>query len=289
MKKIIFNWKINPDSPGRAVRLARLTDDLQPPTNNKKVKKVEVVICPPFPFLEGVGKTIRRAKLGAQNVFWEDGGAYTGEVAPSMLKNLGVEYVIIGHSERRAWLGETDAMVNKKVLAALQAGLRVILCVGETQRTTNDSPRSSSGEAGQRPTTREKDFVRNQLIEALKGISSLAVRRLPARSRAQAGKSLVRNLAVAYEPVWAISTTRGAKECTPAYAAEMIRFIKKILNSHFSPLISPVVLYGGSVNGKNIKGFLREKDIDGVLVGGASVKPAEVREILNLARSSFRA
>lgn len=244
---------MNPQSLKEANRL--LTYNQQQMTNDR----IGIVICPPTIFLLSlvVGRK-SPVKFGAQNVFWENPvGPYTGEISPRMLKNSGVEYVIVGHSERRKYLSETDEMIRKKVAAVLKAGMTALLCIGE-QQITND----------QRPTTKEKNYVKNQLSKDL----SLVV----------GHRSLVRNMVVAYEPVWAISTTRGVKECTPRYAVEMIRYIKAVLATRYG-LPATKVLYGGSVNGKNIGGFAKEKIIDGVLVGGASLKKGEIKKIIKSA------
>jgi triosephosphate isomerase len=129
---VIANWKMNPDSPGRAVRLAKEIE-----RGTRGIKNVSVVVAPPHPFLESVGKVLKKAKLGAQNLFWEDVGPYTGEVSWHQLKQLRITYVIIGHSERRIYFGETDSMINKKVRAALKAGLIPVLAVGERKKISN--------------------------------------------------------------------------------------------------------------------------------------------------------
>jgi triosephosphate isomerase len=242
MKKIIiFNWKMN------------VADFIRVDKNNK----IKIVICPPFTHLEKVKNSLSsKIKLGAQNCFYENEGAYTGEISPTMLKNLGVEYVIIGHSERRRYLDETDEMINKKVLAALKAGLKVVLCIGEDLAVRKRGPRAV------------KNYVKNQLEKDLKGIKSLVI----------SHKSLVRNLVIAYEPVWAIGT---GNPCCPEDALEMIKFIKKFLSVKCQ--VSNVkVLYGGSVNGKNIKNFVKYPEIDGALVGGASLKIKEVKKIISI-------
>ncbi len=224
----------------------------------KSQNKAKIIIVPSFVYLSEIAGLLKRTKvkLGAQDVFWENSGTYTGEISSKMLKNLGVEYVIVGHSERRKFLDETDEMINKKVLAALKAGLKVILCIGEIERTTNNK----------QLTTQEKNFVKKQLEKDLKGIKKLL---------GVGRKSLVSNLAIAYEPVWAIGAGRSD---TPEDAAEMIKFIKSLIVNHFS-LITPV-LYGGSVDSKNIKNFIQYKEIDGVLVGHASLKRGEIKKII---------
>lgn len=225
--------------------------------------KIAAVVCPPFIYLSELKKT--NLKFGAQNCFWENppagGGAYTGEISPLMLKNLGCDYVIIGHSERRRYLQETDEMINKKLKAVAAAGLMPILCVGETLE--------------QRKIGAAKQIVAKQLKGALKQLSTFNFQ-LP-------------TLIVAYEPVWAIGT---GMPCKVVDAAEMIKFIKKILNSKFQ-ILNSIVLYGGSVDSKNIKSFLEKKEIDGALVGGASIKDSGreftkmIKIINNISRGSI--
>ncbi len=223
--------------------------------------KSELVVCPPFVYLEALKnlstKKLKHLKLGAQDCFWENssigGGAYTGEVSPKMLKSAGVEYVIIGHSERRKYLDETDEMINKKVLVALKIGLKVVLCIGENLAIRK------------RGINAVKNFIKEQLRKDLKNLS------LNSKSSILNSK-----LIIAYEPIWAIGT---GKACKSEDALEIIKFIKQTLNSKFL-ILNSKVLYGGSVNGKNITDFVKYKDIDGVLVGGASLKPKEVSEII---------
>ena len=261
-KLIVANWKENPRTEREAFKLFGDTAAI------KHSQGVQMVVCPPLVFLDGIAKKFRvvRSKpglaLGAQDVFWEDQGAYTSEVGPKMLKSLGVRYVIVGHSERRKLLHETDMMVNRKIRAALASGLRVILCVGEPL------PVREKGIAA------AKRFIKNQLTKDLKGFGNWKL---------EIGNSL----AVAYEPIWAIGTGRND---SPEDAAEMAHFIKKIVYVACLPskasakegrLSHVSVLYGGSVNGKNALDYIHCKDIDGALVGGASLKPKEFRKIIN--------
>ncbi len=256
MKKLIVaNWKENPASLKKAISLARQIEK-----GIVKTGKSEVVIAPPFPFLSAVGKVLKRAKLGAQNVFWEDGGAYTGEVSPSMLKNSGVEYVIIGHSERRK-LGETDEMVNKKVKASLKAGLKVILCVGEPAE--RGLTRTSRGLTRNKKSA--KNFVKKQLENDLHDIA------FSLRKSA---------LIVAYEPIWAIGSGKPDK---PEDTVEMAKFIRSIAG------LKAKVLYGGSVTSRNAKSFLQYKEVDGALVGGASLKAEELKKITAIANNANKA
>ena len=250
-KLIIMNWKMSPSTLREAKGLISIlkTKHLIPNT--------EIVVCPPFEYLSDVAGLINKTKikLGGQNVFYKDRGAYTGEISPKMLKNLGVKYVIIGHSERRA-MGETDGIINKKVIAALKDGLKVILCVGEQAR----------GKAQGAKREAEKT-IKEQLQKDLKGIGNW--------------KLEIGNLAIAYEPIWAISSNKNAEQDTPKDAAEMSKFIKKYLKSYFLNLKSAPVLYGGSVNSKNVLDFIKQKEINGALVGHASVDKKELTKILN--------
>ncbi len=246
-KLLAANFKMNPRTVAEAVRLAKSYD------------KKSVVVVPPFPFLAAVGKALRKAALGAQDVFWGSEGAYTGEVSPFQLKALGVRYVIVGHSERRH-LGETDEAVNRKVKAALSASPKVILCVGEPWTVRK------------RGFAAAKNFVKKQLTKDLKGIGNYLATRDPAKPE----KLEIENLLMAYEPIWAIGTGRAA---TPADASAMAQFIKKFLKAQSSKL-KACVLYGGSVNAGNVGAFLAEPDIDGALVGGASLKPGEFKRMI---------
>lgn len=189
---IVANWKMNPST----LKGARLLFN-SVKSGLKNIKNTEVVICPPFLYLPFLLKTKTdnlKPKLGAQDCFWEEKGAYTGEVSPKMLKNLGIEYVIIGHSERRA-LGETDEMINKKIKAAISAKLKSILCIGET--------------AAERKNSKTFKVLKEQLKRDLS--------HLPTQS--------LNNLSIAYEPIWAIGT---GNFCEPAKAKEVLFFLRKI-------------------------------------------------------------
>lgn len=246
-KTVVFNWKMNPSSFKEAEGLVR-----QILLVSKKAKS-EIVICPPFTWLTDFShKYWKAVSFGAQNVFWETSGAYTGEISAEMLKNSKIEYVIIGHSERRQILGETDEIINKKVLTALSAGLKVILCVGEDLKIRKRGKKAV------------QNFVGNQLKNDLKNSLSLI--------------SNLSSLIIAYEPIWAIGT---GVSCDPKDALEMVKFIKLFLKTKNYKLKTSV-LYGGSVNGKNIKDYLQYKEIDGALVGGASLKKDEIKTIIKL-------
>ena len=255
MKKIIiFNWKMYPSSLKEAKELFN--------SILKQIKNLEIVVAAPFIYLsEFVGLINKtKIKLGAQDVFYKDEGAYTGEISPTMLKNLGVEYIIIGHSERRKYLDETDEMINKKVSAALKTGLKVVLCVGEPSRATSGK---------RQETNRAKNYVKRQLEKDLKGVKNMSYVSGPL------------SLIIVYEPVWAISTSGTGKICQPKDALKMIKFIKKFLSVKCQ-VSSVKVLYGGSVDSKNIKNFVKYSEIDGALVGGASLKIKEVKKIIKI-------
>lgn len=237
-KFLIANWKMNPETDKEASRLAALWDF------------PGVVLAAPFVFLPIFSKRLRRAALAAQDVYWEKEGAYTGAVSARMLKALGVEYVIIGHSERRNFFKETDVIINKKIKAALGAGLKAILCIGEP------GPIRRKGEPA------VKKFIAHQLREDLKSINA---------------RELEQKLMVAYEPVWAIGTGRAA---SPKQIIAAIDFIKKHLLITLN-LKRSVVLYGGSVSKKNVLDFLSSEEIDGLLVGGVSLNPSFIKSIRN--------
>lgn len=256
-KLVVANWKAYVTSRKDTEALFRAVTKSYAKLPAKT--RPELVFCPPFPYLAQVsGFRFQDIRFGAQDVFWEEKGAYTGEVTASMLKDLGVTHVIIGHSERRKHMGETDEMVNKKILAALKAKLRVILCVGEWQQ-----PRTPEDEKT------ALDYVKAQLEKDLARINA----------------SAMKNVTIAYEPVWAIGT--GIPD-TPREAAEVILFIRRVLAKQYGAEIArkTQILYGGSVNAENVVSFIREKTIDGMLVGGASIKSSEFIKILeSLART----
>ncbi|MDE2019483.1 MAG: triose-phosphate isomerase [Patescibacteria group bacterium] len=251
---MVANWKENPETEAEALGLFRKLAKI--PRN----RNTEIVICPPFVYLEKIAEEFKnlesraRLALGGQDIFWEKTGAFTGEIGPTMLRSLGAAYAIIGHSERRKFLRETDEMVNKKVVASLEAGLKVILCVGEPLAIRRQG------------FTAAKKFVRRQLAEDLRRTSHI---------KFQTSSSLV----IAYEPIWAIGT---GKNCPPFDAARMAAFIK-LQARHLKPPVR--VLYGGSVNSKNIADYLKNKEIGGALVGGASLNAAEFGRIIKAAGS----
>lgn len=219
-------------------------EDLVKALKEKKLPAgVEVVLCPPFTALATVAQALAGTEigLGAQDLFWEEEGAYTGEVSPLMLKALGCAYVIIGHSERRQYFGETDETVNKKVKAALRHGLKPIICVGES--------------LAQREAGETDQFVAGQVEKALAG---LAPEEIP-------------QVVIAYEPIWAIGTGRSSSGVD---ANQVIGLIRRTIAREFSEDLAQEVRiqYGGSVKPENIKEFMNQPEIDGALVGGASLK-----------------
>jgi len=242
---VVGNWKMF-TTPAEGVDLVA---DLAGRLGN--LRGVEVAVAPPFTSLAAVGPAIRGKgiQLSAQDLHWEERGAFTGAVSHGMLEALGCLYVIVGHSERRKHFGETDQQVNRKVLAALRGGLRPILCVGE--------------EEGERAGGRLREVIRRQVSRALD--------EYPAGS--------AHHLAVAYEPVWAIGTGKAASPEDAAEAHDVIRRqLEKILGQ--GPSAAVRILYGGSVTGENVAGFVARPEVDGVLVGGASLKPADFAAIV---------
>ncbi len=242
------NWKMNTGTPSQAITLA---EAIAAAAGNKK--GAEVLICPPFTALVSVGKAIegKGIALGAQNAHAEAKGAFTGEISVPMLKEIGCAYVILGHSERRQLFGETDEGVCKKTAAVLAAGLKAIVCVGETLQ--------------QRQANQTWAVIETQLNKGLEGISATAA-----------------NLVIAYEPVWAIGTGLNA---TPAQAQEVHASIRKWLNSRFGPETgsSIRIQYGGSVKADNAKELMSQHDVDGALVGGASLEAASFIAIIEAA------
>lgn len=234
---IAGNWKMNL-TRAEAVPLAEGIARKLPASD-----RVDVALCPPHVYLDAVSQAIRGTSigLGAQNMYHKDSGAFTGEISGKMLLDVGCKYVILGHSERRHVLGETDADVNRKVLAALTIGLVPIVCVGETL---------DEREAG-----RTQEVVRTQFDGSLAGLSSDQMARV----------------VIAYEPVWAIGT---GKVATPEQAEEVHADLRNLIASRYNSQVASVVRiqYGGSVNADNAGELLAQPDIDGALVGGASLK-----------------
>lgn len=247
MRKVIVagNWKMN-KTPREAIELI---ETLKPLVSERE--DVEVVFCPPFISLMVAVEAVKgtNIKIGAQNMYFEENGAYTGEVAPDMIAECGVEYVILGHSERRQYFGETDESINKKVKKAFEHGLKPIICVGETLE--------------QREQGITEDLVRLQTKIALKDIS----------------KEDAKKAVIAYEPVWAIGT---GKTATSVQAEEVCAAIRKVLSEIYDEETAGEIRiqYGGSVNAGNAAELFAMPNIDGGLVGGASLK-ADFAKIVN--------
>jgi len=215
------------------------------------INDVEIVVCPPFTSLSDVREAIMdtNIKLGAQDCYWEKEGAFTGEVSCSMLKSAGCEYVIVGHSERRQFFGETNETVNKKAKAALKEGLKPIVCVGE---------KLADRQAG-----KTFDVVKDHVMNSLSGLT---------------GEEMLKTV-IAYEPVWAIGTGINA---TKEQAQEVHKYIRELLRKmHGAEIADSVrIQYGGSVKPENIRELIAEKDVDGALVGGASLKADSFAQII---------
>jgi len=233
---IAANWKMN-KTVSEAAGFAREITDL-----TRDIFNVEIVICPPFTALSAVGEILKdtNIKLGAQNMHWEKSGAFTGEISPLMLRDIGCRFVIIGHSERREYFKETDQDVNRKIKSALSFNLIPIMCVGEKLKERE------SGET--------LKVVERQVREGLREVP----------------EEEAKNIVIAYEPVWAIGT---GKTATPEDAAGVHRFIRSVLSQIYSEEIAQTIRiqYGGSVNAENIDELMKEEEIDGALVGGASL------------------
>ena len=242
---IAGNWKMN-KTVGEAVDLVR---ELKASISG--VKGVEVAVAPPFTALYAVRNEMEGSSilLAGQNLYWEEKGAFTGEVSPLMLKEVGCHYVIIGHSERRQFFGETEETVNRRIRAALAHRLKVIFCIGEMLREREEGKTFS--------------VIERQLEGGLKGL----------------GGQEMGDIVIAYEPVWAIGT---GKTATPEQAEEVHQFIRGKLEAFYSREISEGIRiqYGGSVTPENIKGLMNQANIDGALVGGASLKADSFSKIV---------
>lgn len=250
-KIIVANWKLNPTTLKEAKKLFIGVKKVA-----SKTEKVQTVICPPSVYLSELNKLYsgHRLALGAQNVFWESRGSYTGELSAEMIKDVGVKYAIIGHSERRA-LGETNEMVNKKVIAGLKSGLNIILCIGENKRDSR---------------ALYLNFLKEELESALQG----------------AQKRNLRNLIVAYEPIWAIG--KNADDAiSPHQTHEMYIFIKKILTELYDKksAANASIIYGGSAEPDNAEKLLTYGEMDGLLVGHMSLDAGKFNEILKIANA----
>jgi triosephosphate isomerase len=246
MRKPIIagNWKMHKT----IAEALEFVNDIKDRVNNEKV---EAVICAPFTLLKDLKEATKGTgiKVGAQNMHFEEKGAFTGEISPLMLKEIDMDYVIIGHSERRQYFNETDETVNKKVLKALEVGIDPILCVGETLEER---------EAGN-----TKNICKVQVEKALENVS----------------KEDLAKVVIAYEPIWAIGT---GKTATSEDANDVISYIREVIANLYGELASDVrIQYGGSVKPSNVAEIMNQSDIDGALVGGASLKANDNVELVN--------
>ena len=235
---IAANWKMHKTTQEAKSFMSELLPKVA------DVKDRDILVCPPFTLINSVdeGRDGTNILLGAQNMYFEEKGAFTGEIAPQMLKELNCEFVILGHSERRWVFGETDELINKKVLAAFAHGLIPVLCVGEKLE--------------EREKKMTDQIILNQMEKGLKDVS----------------EEFVSRLVIAYEPVWAIGTGKNA---TTKDAKDAIALIREFIHSRYgSDAASKVrILYGGSVKPENVKSYMEQEGIDGALVGGASLQP----------------
>ncbi|MBN8693631.1 MAG: triose-phosphate isomerase [Bacteroidetes bacterium] len=244
-KIIAGNWKMNKNL-SEAVSLAQEIIHSSPENNSLKI------IFPPFPFIQSVNEILKNKKgffVGAQNCSEHNAGAYTGEVSASMLNSLGCSYVLIGHSERRQYYNETNVLCSKKIVQALNNNIKPVYCVGETLQ--------------QRKSNTHFEIVKSQITEALSSLNS----------------DQIKQVVIAYEPVWAIGTGETA---TPQQAQEMHAFIRTCMKDLFDSSVSDnsILLYGGSCNASNAKDLFSCEDIDGGLIGGASLKAEDFCKII---------
>lgn len=247
------NWKMHKTIP-EAVEMVKALKEESP-----QLTDAELVVIPPYTMLSEVKKVIEGStiQLGAQNIFWEEKGAFTGEVSPPMLKDAGCHYVTIGHSERRQYFGETNETVNKKIKAALTHELMPIMCIGESLE--------------EREKGNTMDKVETQMNSGLEGL----------------GKDEIRRIVIAYEPIWAIGTGVTA---TPSQAEEVHSFIRKKLTEKYGNEIASyaIILYGGSVKPANTYSILKENNINGALVGGASLEADSFIQITKEAIKAYK-
>ncbi len=250
-KIIIGNWKMNPLSEVEAEKIFEHIAKNLPTLRN-----TEIVICPPVVFLEEL-KEIRTRKisLGAQDVFYEEKGAFTGQISAEMLRDVGAKYVILGHSERRA-LGEKNIDINKKIKAVLAAGLVPIVCIGENIRDEDHQ---------------YLNVIKDQLETCLAKIS----------------KDIIHKIIIAYEPIWALSSTKNRHDFIPAEFLEIKIFIKKVLSAMFGAKVKmPRIIYGGSVRPDNALGIILDGDADGLLPGKDSLDPKKFVEIVKIVENA---
>jgi len=247
MRKPIIagNWKMN----NTIKEALELIEEIKATSLNNDV---EAVVCVPYTSLVSVKQAVEgtNIKLGAQNMHWEESGAFTGEISPLMLKEIGVDYCIIGHSERRQYFNETDDTVNKKLKSALSHKILPIVCVGETLE--------------EREANKAEAIVKNQVTKGFEGISG----------------DEIKNIVIAYEPIWAIGTGRTASSDD---ANSMCTFIRETIGGLYGEELKDIIRiqYGGSVKPSNVKELMEKSDIDGALVGGASLKADDFVKLIN--------
>lgn len=245
-KLLLGNWKMN-KTPSQAVEFAKASKDLG---KLARSNKVDMGVCVPYIDLVPVKKIIKKSLIvGAENCHYEDHGAYTGEVSIPMLKEIGIDWCIIGHSERRQYDGETSEKCNKKILALLKNGMVPVYCCGESLETYEEG--------------KTKEFVKEQIIAGFKDVAY-----------EDAAK-----VVIAYEPIWAIGTGKNASE---EIAEDICKFIRNIIKDLYDRKVANKIriLYGGSVKPASVKGYLSQKDVDGALVGGASLEVESYKELL---------
>lgn len=246
VKLLIANWKANPTTLDEALGLFDFyLAEMQ------KYQNIQLVVCPPFVYLEEIAKALVASRqspvvLGVQDLFWEHSGPYTGETSTEMLKNFGVTHVLVGHSDRRYKMDETDEVINKKIKAALEAGIMPVLLVGEKNQGDN-----------------RKAMLEQQLSTDLAGLTT----------------DQISKVLVTYEPVWAISTTPGSEPDTPENTLEAVKIIDNFLTRNYK-LETRNYLYGGSINSQNVADFLKHPELSGAVIGGASLRKEEFGEIL---------
>lgn len=248
-KVVAGNWKMNNDLNGSIILISEIKKGL-----TEKNFDVVSILCPPFTSLETANTLLKESgiKLGAQNMYFEESGAFTGEISPAMIKSVGCEFVILGHSERRTIFGETNQTINKKIKAAVKHEIKPIFCIGET--------------LDERESGVTFKVIETQVKEGLSGLSEAELAKL----------------IIAYEPVWAIGTGKNA---TPAQAQEVHKFIRDLITKLYSPAFAEklVIQYGGSVKPDNSKELMSQPDIDGALVGGACLKADSFIKIIESA------
>ncbi|MFX1364333.1 MAG: triose-phosphate isomerase [Promethearchaeota archaeon] len=256
MRKLVIggNWKMNRGTPNETIEML---ENLIPQVEG--IDNVDIIIAPPYTVLTSAYEILKNTniKLGAQNMHFEDKGAYTGEISPKFLKEIGVEYVILGHSERRDIFKESDSLINKKIKKALSINLKPIVCIGEHLE--------------ERETGRTKEIIEYQINETFRDLS----------------KEEMKKIIIAYEPIWAIGT---GKTATPEQAEEIHIFIRELLTKKYDKEISDIVRiqYGGSIKPINAEDLFNKKNIDGGLVGGASLDSNSLFQIIKAADKSIK-